>query len=65
MRRKSVLERIDGDSVHRELVGRAEDTDGNFLYVRVSAPQQAVGGTPLCERGTYPTVRDEDFGERA
>jgi hypothetical protein len=28
-----VLKRVDGNCMHCELVGRAEDTDGNFLEV--------------------------------
>ena len=33
MSRKTILERVDRDGVHSELMGSTEDTDSDFLLV--------------------------------
>jgi len=55
-----ILIRIDRDCMHRKLVGRAEDTDGNFLetYEMVWCVGEAKRQVQVL---SYPAVCDKDL----
>lgn len=54
----SILIRVDRDCMHRELVGRAEDADGDFLEKDETV---CVSYAESIGYRTYPTVCNKYF----
>jgi hypothetical protein len=63
MSRQPILIRIDRDCMHRKLMGRAEDADGNFLGTDQKV-QYVDEAKPRVQELSYPAVCDKDLGQR-